>query len=109
MRYQIVVTRRAKQDIRNAVAWWGENRSKKQAEVWYQRIGTSIETLTQNPDRCPLALETDLNPNGLRELHVGVGTRTTHRIVFTIDGDAVVILRVRHVAQSDLVNDDLTF
>ena len=39
--------------------------------------------------------------------HRSKGRRPTHRAVFTIRGEEVVVLTVRHVAQPDLSPDDI--
>jgi plasmid stabilization system protein ParE len=67
----------------------------------------AIETLAQQPDRCPHAPETDLLPTGLRELHFRSGRKITHRILFTVLSNNVRILRIRHAAQQYLTLDDL--
>jgi plasmid stabilization system protein ParE len=107
MSYRVVITGPAQRDIRDAVRWWHENRSPAQAERWYEKIIPAITTLAENPDRCPISPESDLLPTGLRQLHFGLSRKTTHRIVFTIEGTNVIVLRVRHVARQDLGLEDL--
>ncbi|HWL07093.1 MAG TPA: type II toxin-antitoxin system RelE/ParE family toxin [Planctomicrobium sp.] len=108
MSYRVLITGPAKRDLRAIVAWWSEHRSTEQAQRWYSRIYPAIAALSEQPDRCPLAPETDLLPSGLRQLHFGLSRRTTHRILFTIVGGEVRVLRVRHTAQNDLSADGLT-
>ncbi|MGE0378526.1 MAG: type II toxin-antitoxin system RelE/ParE family toxin [Planctomycetaceae bacterium] len=105
--FDVTITEPAEQDIHNAYEWWRDHRSADEAARWYENIIPAIDTLRELPDRCPLAPETDLYPSGLRELHFGIGRRPTHRIIFTIEGTTVVVLRVRHSAQRDLRRDDL--
>ncbi len=104
---KLVITEPADQDIQEAFEWWRDHRSTDEALHWYRRIVVAIDTLRNMPECCPFAPETDLHPLGLRELHFGVGRRPTHRIVFTIDGETVVVLRVRHSARRALTADDL--
>jgi len=106
MKYHIIVTDTAQADIRDIVTWWSENRSSQQAEQWYNEITPVIDTLINNPERCPLAPETDLLPTGLRQLHFGVSRTVTHRIVYTIDGSNVIIMHVRHLARKALTKND---
>ncbi len=108
MKYRIILTDSAQSDIRDIVTWWSENRSSQQAEQWYGKISPAIDTLIDNPERCPLAPETDLLPTGLRQLHFGVSRSVTHRIVFTIDGNNVVIMHVRHLARQALTKNDFS-
>jgi len=107
MTYQGIITPTAERDIDEAVAWWQEHRSAAQAERWYEKIKPAIATLAEHPDRCPISPETELHPTGLRQLHFGLSRKRTHRIVFTIQGDEVWVLRVRHHAQQDLGADDI--
>jgi plasmid stabilization system protein ParE len=107
MTYRVIITPAAERDIDSAVAWWRDNRSAAHAERWYDKIRPTIATLAENPDRFPTSPETDLCPTGLRQLHFGLSRKRTHRIVFTIVGDEVWVLRVRHHAQQDLGPEDL--
>jgi hypothetical protein len=43
----------------------------------------------------------------VRELHYGVRSKATHRAVFEIRGDEVIVYSVRHLAQRDLMADDM--
>jgi hypothetical protein len=38
---------------------------------------------------------------------VGLGRRPSHRVVFTIRPEGVVVLRVRHLAQERIAADDV--
>lgn len=105
--FQVIIADPAEQDIQAAYTWWRDNRSAEQAARWYQKILPAISTLREMADRCPFAVENDLHPHGLRELHFGSGRRPTHRIVFAIEGSIVTILRVRHAAQRELRLEDL--
>jgi plasmid stabilization system protein ParE len=97
----------ARRDIDGAYAWWRDRRSASQAERWYEQILQSIEALSETADSCPPSPEADLYPEDLRELHFGIGRRPTHRIVFAIAKRQVTVLRVRHVAQRPLDENDL--
>jgi hypothetical protein len=55
----------------------------------------------------PVAAENGCFPYQIRELHFGLGARPTHRAVFTIRPDIVLVLTIRHAAQSDLAAEDL--
>lgn len=100
--FKVVITGPAKLDIQSAYDWWAKNRSAADAIRWYTGIFESIKSLEDMPERCPLAPETALVKQGLRQLHYGIGASPTHRIVFTIDENEVVVLRIRHSAQDRL-------
>jgi len=107
MRYQIVLSPKAEQQLEDNTAWWAENRSPEQAERWFAGFVRSIKSLSQSPDRCPQAAENPEFPFDVRELHYGLGKRSTHRALFTIRRRMVYVLLVRHVAQSDVSLEDL--
>lgn len=101
MSVPVIIEPQAKADLRHAVKWWSENRSEEQALRWYDGICDAIDTLANHPQRCGLARENLKSGDELRELHFGLGSRPTHRVIFVIDPDAVRVLAVRHVAQDD--------
>jgi hypothetical protein len=44
---------------------------------------------------------------GIRELHYGLHTKATHRAIFEIRGDEVIVYSIRHLAQRDLTPEDV--
>jgi plasmid stabilization system protein ParE len=103
----VILTGPAKRDIQAAYNWWKENRSAEQADRWYKGILATTKSLRNRPQRCSLAAETDLLAQGIRQHHFGLGRRPTHRIIFAIDNNTVVVLRVRHTSQDALSAEDL--
>ena len=89
-----------------AAKWWAENGDADQALRWHEGILSAIETLADNPDRCVLARENHKSDLELRELHYGVSSPPTHRVIFVIDPDAARVLAIRHVAQRDWDSGD---
>lgn len=107
MTSRVVFTRRAERELEEAADWWATHRSPAQAVRWYDAFSEALASLSRNPERCPLASENGRFSYEIRELYFGLGSRTTHRAVFTIRGNMVLILTVRHVAQADLEESDL--
>ena len=107
MNYQVIVTEPAEQDIDSNVYWWSKNRSAAQSLRWYDGILLTIDSLEEQPQRCPLVHEDEQFSEEIRELHYGIGSRPTHRIIFTIHSEVVLVLAVRHAAQADLTAADL--
>ena len=106
MSLDVLVMPRAEKDLRQSTQWWTEHRDAEQASRWWYGILEKIETLAEHPDRWPLARENSKHPYELRELHFGLGSRPTHRILFTIRPDSVAVVAVRHVAQDDWNPDE---
>jgi plasmid stabilization system protein ParE len=105
--YEVRISEPAELDIQSIFDWWRSYRSAEQAERWFEAIYPAIETLSRMPQRCPRARENDSYPGDLRQLLFTIGRRPTHRIIFAIEGDAVIILHVRHTSQRDLRADEL--
>jgi plasmid stabilization system protein ParE len=104
---EVRITGPARTDIDEAYVWWAVNRSPAQAGRWFSGILLAIESLGTDAERHPIAAETDRFPKLLREMMFGLQRRPTHRVLFTIEGATVSILRVRHVSQRSLRPDEL--
>ena len=109
MIYAVVILPEAEEIILKSAQWWAKNRSAKQAQRWFDGIYDALDTLKNHPQRFPLARENSLFPIELRELHFGVGSQPTHRAIFTVRPDTVVVLTIRHTSQKDLEPEDLGF
>jgi plasmid stabilization system protein ParE len=107
MKLRVAITEPAEREMQSAFNWWAENRSKGQADRWYAGLAKAIADLSENPERHSQSRERDRFPYEIRDLLFGLGRRPTHRAVFTIRGEEVVVLTVRHVAQQDLSPDDI--
>lgn len=104
----MLLTERAAREIGEAAAWWAREHSVGEAERWYQGIREAIERLAMLPRRCPRIDEQDASTYEIRELQYGHGSAPTHRVVFAIIGERVVVLTVRHLARRPLGPEDLS-
>jgi plasmid stabilization system protein ParE len=102
MKYRVTVLPRAKRQLLDQALWWARNRSVEQALRWLDGFETALATLGKSPERHTTARESGAVGIKIRELHYGVGGKSTHRAVFEIRGDEVIVYAVRHLAQSDL-------
>lgn len=104
--YSVSISKLAENDIEQSFIWWSKNRSAVQAHKWYRSILDAIGTLRSMPDRCPIAEEAPEIHVPVRQLLFGLGHgRPTHRILFRISEDSVVILRVFHAALGEFPTD----
>jgi plasmid stabilization system protein ParE len=100
--YRVIVTPTADDEAMQAVRWYAE-RSPDAAQHWYDGLARAIESLTWMPTRCPVSPD-DSEALGcevrilLYGRHPGV-----YRILFSIVGDTVWILRIRHSARDLLL------
>ena len=101
--FKVLINATAESDIQSAADWWKQNRSAQQAEHWYDGIFAAIKTLSENPGRCSLAAENEHTKREIRQLLFGVSKKPTHRVLFYLDGNSVVVIRVLHTAQATRV------
>ncbi|NOY42150.1 MAG: type II toxin-antitoxin system RelE/ParE family toxin [Planctomycetes bacterium] len=107
MAHKVFLTEQAHKDVDSACSWWAENRSAKQADRWYQKFVATIDLLRSRPECFAHAQENDNLSVELRQVNFGLGQRLTHRVVYTIRPDMVLVFRVLHLAQHDLSAEDL--
>ncbi|HUO27461.1 MAG TPA: type II toxin-antitoxin system RelE/ParE family toxin [Candidatus Aquilonibacter sp.] len=95
MRYRVIVTPDAESDLRVTHGYL-RDRARRAAGEWIRKIRSSIKTLSRYPERCSPAPESASFEEPIRQLLFGFGNRGTYRILFTVIGDAVYVLHVRH-------------
>lgn len=94
--YRVEPTDKALVDAGEAYFWINEQ-SEGVALRWYEGLLKAFRSLEKNPLRCPLAPESALFEEEIRQLIYG-----KYRILFTVEGETVFVLRVRHSAQEHL-------
>jgi len=107
MSFRVIITAHAEADMQDAARWWASERSAEQAGRWLAGLDEKLRSLGDSPQRWPLAPEHRQFPYELRELNYGLGPRRTHRAIFMIADDLVLVLAVRHAAQDRLRPEDL--
>ena len=98
MKYRVLLTIRARNDFDAAYAWY-RKQSPSVAGRWYAGLRNSMQRLNRDPERFPSAEEDDTFPYKLREMLYGLGHKKTHRVLFVVRPNAVVVYAIRHVAQ----------
>jgi plasmid stabilization system protein ParE len=96
-RWTVIVELPAQRDIAEARLWLAE-REPDAADRWFNSIYDTIGSLEIFPERCPLAPESKTLRTEIREIFHG---RRHHkcRILFTVTGNEVHVLHVRHGAR----------
>ena len=104
MTYRVILQPRAEEDIRRA-AFWIRDRSKSPAALrWARGLRAKIATLKSNPGRCPV--DPDSAAYGAEVRLLLYGRRGgVYRVLFTIQGNAVRVLTVRHSAQRSIAEE----
>ncbi len=105
--YQVEITEPAKQDIRENHAWWSRHRSAEQAERWYRGVIAVMYDLADTAEVHAYATESVLREVGVRQVSFGLGRKPSHRVLYAIRGDAVVVYRVRAMKQDRIGSGDL--
>jgi plasmid stabilization system protein ParE len=98
--YRIEPTDKALVDAGEAYFWINEQ-SEGAALRWYEGLMKAFRSLEKNPRRCPLAPESIFFDEEIRQLIYG-----KYRILFTVEGEAVFVLRIRHSAQEYLKREE---
>ena len=105
VRRTIVVRNRAAKELANIAESIARSVSLESSRTWRNRIETVIRALESDADQWPEAEESSSLGIELRCRLFG-RHRHFYRILFTIDGDIVNVLRIRHTAQDFLAPDE---
>jgi len=105
--YRVILTENARAEMQEDAIWWARHRDSSQAGRWLDGFTSALLTLTENPEKHPLAKESQRYRVELRQLLYGLGKQPTHRAVFQICDAEVVVYGIRHLARRDLTIDDL--
>ncbi len=107
MKYRVTIVPKAEAELHEVALWWAEHRSADQAYRWLEGFEASIGSLTEHPERHPRAREDADFPFVLYQLLYGLGSKPTHRALFRIRDDEVIVYGIRHLAQRDVALGDL--
>jgi plasmid stabilization system protein ParE len=92
--------------LEHGYAWWAKHRSPAQAARWLNGFAAAIEAIGANPKQYATAVESDLFPYEVRELHFGLGPKPSHRALFVIRPEMVYVIAIRHISQRSVRPDD---
>jgi plasmid stabilization system protein ParE len=95
MAFRISITAKAKRDLDEIITWLLSKAAKDTAWRWFKGLREAIASLADSPERCPLAPENSGFPFEVRQLLYG-RRYDRYRILFTIQGEMVSVLHVRH-------------
>ena len=108
MKYRLRTLRRARQDVEAIMNWIANKRKAPQGAVsWLQAYEKTAESLVNSPHSFGLAPENGHVEKEIRQFLFKTRRGRMYRGLFTIDGDEVLILRVRGPGQPVLQSDEL--
>jgi toxin ParE1/3/4 len=95
MTFRVEVSAQAESDADAILDWLLSQYAGETGLRWFQGLDDAIVSLATFPKRCPLAPENARFPFEVRQLLYG---RRPHlyRILFTIEGERVQVLHIRH-------------
>ena len=95
MAFRVKQTAQADDDLDLILEWLLAQEAGEAGIRWFERLKDALESLSEFPHRCQLAPENTEFAFEVRQLIYG---RKPHlyRVLFTIDGDMVIILHIRH-------------
>ncbi len=100
MTYCVIIEPPAEAELEEAYQWIARD-APQAAARWYNGLVEAIDSLKSLPERCPLAPENDAFDEDIRQLLYGK-RRYKYRILFTIVGQRVHVLHIRHGARQYL-------
>ena len=105
MSYRVVITANAKSNLRDYYERAAKN-APETAANWLSRFHAALQTLSSQPERCPLATENFLVEQEIRQFIFGrrIGT---YRALFAIVDDEVRILHIRRAAMGTAQSEDI--
>jgi plasmid stabilization system protein ParE len=106
MKYRVRLQPPAENDLEEAYRWAAKH-APETASRWLRRFHDALQALSENPQRCGLALEHKKLKRDLRELLFG-RKPNVFRAVFLIDAEVVRILRIRRAARRALTRGELS-
>ena len=100
MKYKLIIQPPALEDLDEAYDWIRQ-RAPEAAARWFNGFVDALETLRSFPERCGVAPEDAYFEQEIRQLLYG-RRGGVYRALFTIVGDEVHVLHVRHGARKPL-------
>ncbi len=95
MAFRVEISLRAEQDAESILEWLLSEKTGRVGIDWFLALDDAFASLSEFPERCPIAPESARFHVEVRQLLYG---RKPHvyRILFTIAADTVTVLHIRH-------------
>lgn len=103
MNFRVRATRRYESDLLSTIVWIARVQGRPQeAQAWLEALEDAVDSLGRLPQRCPLAPESGARGREIRQLLF-----FSHRVLFTILPQEVVVLQVRHASREPARPEEL--
>ena len=107
MSFEIVIKPKAKSDIRKEESYLVRERDVRAVRKWQSQVLRFRTQLAIDPHRYPQADEAEELGLDLRELIICGRRGTSHRVLFNVVANSVIVQRIRQAALDRLTEDDL--
>ena len=104
-KHRVIIQPPAFDDLDEAYRWIRE-RTPGAAARWFNGFVEALDTLATFPDRCGLAPENGAVEPEIRQLLYGHRSGV-YRALFTITGNEVRVLHIRHAARETMTAEEL--
>ena len=95
MAFRVKASARAKRDLDRILKWLQKQQAGDAGLRGFQGLRDAVASLEDSPRRCALALESKVFAFEVRQLLYG-NKPHVYRVLFTIEGDTVTLLHIRH-------------
>jgi plasmid stabilization system protein ParE len=106
MTRRVTMLRRAQDDV-DDIHRWIDQRSPDGAERWLAAFESAVARIQRAPLSCGLAPESGRFPSDVREVFFKTRRGRTYRLLFTVMGGEIRVLRVRGPGQRPVTRRDL--
>ena len=107
MSFRVVMTPAARRQEVEQAEWLDRRAGSNFADRWLDAVQDVLDKLRDMPRARPSCLDPAAKGLDLREAYVKVGAKVTHRLIFRIEADAVVVLLVHPTARGDFAAGDV--
>ena len=105
MKYRVILMPRAARDLDKAYLWASQH-APETAARWLDRFHVALQTLAANPQRCGIAIESELVDREIRQFLFG-SHWNVWRALFTVQADEVRVLHIRRASMDTATPDEL--
>ncbi|OLE14731.1 MAG: hypothetical protein AUI36_38780 [Cyanobacteria bacterium 13_1_40CM_2_61_4] len=95
MAFRVEISAQAERDAETILEWLLTEHAGEAGIAWFLALDDAFASLTEFPERCPIAPESERFPFEVRQLLYGRNPHV-YRILFTIEANRVQILHIRH-------------
>lgn len=106
MRYAVQLTTEAYENIEGILTWITEQ-SVAGAMTWSNRFDEILDDLAEDPQRFPLAPESNYDGTEIRQIIFRTRRGKPYRVLFSIQNDVVYIRHIRGPGQDFIAPDEI--